>query len=59
MVAFRGQKNLEPRPDWSPFNSCNSKFPTSIPTPFICGASPGVSSLNPALVSTRSSYYFI
>ena len=39
MVSFRGQKKLGPRPDRSPLGF-NSKFPTSIPTPFICGALP-------------------
>ena len=41
MVSFRGQKKLGPRPIgllWG----FNSKFPTSIPTPFICEVpSPG------------------
>ena len=36
MVSFWGQKNLGPRPDRSSLG-VNSKFPTSIPTPFICG----------------------
>ena len=40
MVSFRGQKKLGPRPDWSPLGF-NSKFPTSIPTPFICEVPPG------------------
>ena len=40
---FRGQKELGPRPYRSPW--FNSKFPTKIPTPFICGVpSPPVSS---------------
>ena len=39
MVSFRGQKKLEPRPDRSPLGF-NSKFPTSIPTPFICRVPP-------------------
>ena len=39
MVSFRGQKKLGPRPDRSP-QGFNSKFPTSIPTPFICGVPP-------------------
>ena len=39
LVSFRGQKKLGPRPDRSPL--VNSKFPTSIPTPFICGVPPG------------------
>ena len=43
MVSFSDQKKLGPRPDRSP-DGFNSKFPTSIPTPFICGfpPSPGV-----------------
>ena len=41
MVSFRGQKKLWPRPDRSPLGF-NSKFPTSIPTPFICRVPPGV-----------------
>ena len=40
MVSFRGQKKLGPRPDRSP--GFNSKFPTGIPTPFICGVPPGL-----------------
>ena len=40
MVSFRGQKKLGPRPDRSPLG-VNSKFPTSIPTPLICGFPPG------------------
>ena len=39
MVSFRGQKKLGPLPDRSPLGF-NSKFPTSIPTPFTCGVSP-------------------
>ena len=39
MVSFRGQKKLGPRPDGSPLG-VNSKFPTSIPTPFISGVPP-------------------
>ena len=39
MVSFRGQKKLGPRTDRSPLGF-NSKFPTSIPTPFICGVPP-------------------
>ena len=35
---FRGQKELGPRPYRSPW--FNSKFPTKIPTPFICGVPP-------------------
>ena len=36
MIAFRGQKKVGPRPDWSPLGvQSKSKFPTSIPTPFI------------------------
>ena len=46
MVSFRGQKMLRPRPSVS-FRGLisswfNSKFPTSTPTPFICGVPPGV-----------------
>ena len=37
---FRGQKELGPRPYRSPW--FNSKFPTKIPTPFICGSPPGI-----------------
>ena len=43
MVPFRGQKSL----GWlghtqiGLLNGFNSKFPTSIPTPFICGVPPG------------------
>ena len=43
MVSFRGQKNL----GWLGYTQIgllkgfNSKFPTSIPTPFICGVPPG------------------
>ena len=40
MIAFRGQKKVEPRPDWSRLG-VNSKFPTSIPAPFIREFSPG------------------
>ena len=40
MVSFRGQKKLRPRPDRSPLGALNSKFPTSIPTSFICGVPP-------------------
>ena len=40
MIAFRGQKKVEPRPDWSRLR-VNSKFPTSIPAPFIREFSPG------------------
>ena len=39
MVSFRGQKKLGPRPDRSPLGF-KSTFPTSIPTPFICGVPP-------------------
>ena len=60
MIAFRGQKKVGPRPEWSPFGNLvprafplkkwvgrekpwgrgcplgfKSKFPTSIPAPFI------------------------
>ena len=38
VVPFRGQKTLGPRPGRS--RGFNSKFPTSIPTPFICGVPP-------------------
>ena len=38
-VSFRGQKKLGPRPDRSPLG-VNSKFPTNIPIPFICGVPP-------------------
>ena len=34
MIAFRGQKRVGPRPDWS-LLGVNSKIPTSIPAPFI------------------------
>ena len=37
---FRGQKELGPRPYRSPW--FNSKFPTKIPTPFICRSPPGI-----------------
>ena len=40
MVSFRGQKKLGPRPDQSPLGPFNIIFPTSIPTPFICGVPP-------------------
>ena len=40
MVSFRGQKKLGSRPDRI-LQGFNSKFPTSIPTPFICGVPPG------------------
>ena len=36
MVSFRGQKKPGPSTDRCPLGF-NSKFPTSIPTPFICG----------------------
>ena len=36
MVSFRGQKSLD-YARISLFQGFNSKFPTSIPTPFICG----------------------
>ena len=44
MVSFKGQKKLGPRPSVS-FRGLtsswfNSKFPTSTPTPFICGVPP-------------------
>ena len=39
MVSFRGKKKLGPRPDRSPLG-LKFKFPTSIPTPFICGVPP-------------------
>ena len=39
MVSYRGQKKLGPSTDRSPLGF-NSKFPTSIPTPFICGVPP-------------------
>ena len=50
MVSFRGQKKLRPRLDRSPLGVLNSKFPTSIPTPFICGVPPRGGGLN----ATRS-----
>ena len=40
MIAFRGQKKVGPRPDWSPLGY-NSKFLTSIPAPFIWESLPG------------------
>ena len=39
LVSLRGQKKLGPRPDRSPLGF-NPKFPTSIPTPFICEVPP-------------------
>ena len=41
MVSFRGQKKAWATPDRSPLGF-NSKFPTSIPAPFICGVPPGL-----------------
>ena len=41
LVSFRGQNKLGLRPDWSPLG-VNSKFPNSIPTPFISGVPPGM-----------------
>ena len=40
MIAFRGEKKFGPRSDWSPLGF-NSKFPTSIPAPFIWEPPPG------------------
>ena len=39
MIAFWGQKKVGPRPDWSPLG-VKFKFPTTIPTHFICGVLP-------------------
>ena len=40
MIAFRSQKKVAPRPDWSPL-LFNSKFPASIAAPFIRKIPPG------------------
>ena len=40
MVSFRGKKKAWATPRSVYFRG--SKFPTSIPTPFICGVSPGL-----------------
>ena len=40
MVSFRGKKRTWAAPTSVSFSGFNSKFPTSIPTPFICGVSP-------------------
>ena len=40
MVSFRGQKSLG-HAQIGLLQGFNSKFPTSIPTPFICGVPPG------------------
>ena len=40
MVSFRGKKRTWATPKSVSFSGFNSKFPTSIPTPFICGVSP-------------------
>ena len=40
MVSFRGKKRTWAAPTSVSFSGFNSKFPTRIPTPFICGVSP-------------------
>ena len=52
MVSFRGQKKFGPRPDRSPLGF-NSKFPTSIPTPFISGVPHPGGGLNLALMRDK------
>ena len=53
MVSFTGQKKFGPCPDRSPFEGFNSKFPTSIPTSFICGVPPGVKGLPDVLLASK------
>ena len=48
MIAFRGQKEVGPRPDWSPLE-VKFKFPKSIPTPFICGVPPTPKAMVPTI----------
>ena len=45
MVSFRGQKNLG-HAQIGLLKGFNSTFPTSIPTPFICGLPPRASMLD-------------